>query len=119
MNIIKKFIKENQVIFNLFILSLIIIFLYIYTKDIPELFNYGEEVFNLIFQLSIAYIVSLIFYIIVNYIPEKKRNNRYKKIAFLQLSHPLGRHIRLFQYIYKSTLYSKPEEDYEYPLQMI
>ena len=117
---IKKFRKDNKTIFNIFILSMLIAILYIFISGyIPKLPSFIKEFINLIYQLSIAYIASLIFYIIVNYIPEKKKVERYRKVGFQQLSEPLKRHIRLFQYIYKSTLYKKPEQIYIYPYQML
>lgn len=71
---INRFIKRNILIFVLFIASTIIIASYIVTINLPELFVGAEHWYNLLFQLSIGYIINFMFYITQVYIPNNKRD---------------------------------------------
>lgn len=114
----KDFYKSNKIIFILLAISLIIIFAYIFSIDMPERFPFAKELFNLASQFSIAYVTSLIFYMIVNYIPEKRKRDKYRKIALNQLTSPIDRHIRIFQYMYKSVLQEKPKQQFKFVNQL-
>ncbi|MFA9378269.1 MAG: hypothetical protein ACERKZ_16225 [Lachnotalea sp.] len=70
---ISIFIKRNTLIFVFFIFSIIIIASYIVTINLPELFVGAEHWYNLLFQLSIGYIINFMFYITQVYIPNNKR----------------------------------------------
>lgn len=59
-------------------------------------------------QLSVAYVASFIFYIIVNYIPEQEKKRKYQGVAFKQLRYPLSNHLDLLVYMYKATIINKP-----------
>ncbi|TEB12297.1 hypothetical protein Psfp_03778 [Pelotomaculum sp. FP] len=74
MKAISKFIKRNTLIFAFFIVSVIIITSYIFTTNLPELFAGAEHWYNLLFQLSIGYIINFMFYITQIYIPNSKRD---------------------------------------------
>jgi hypothetical protein len=69
-----RFINRNTIIFIFFIVSIIIIVSYILTINLPELFVGAEHWFNLLFQLSIGYIINFLFYITQVYIPNNKRD---------------------------------------------
>lgn len=71
---ILQFIKNNTLIFVFFIISIGIIFLYIFTMDWAELFKGVELWFNLMFQLSVGYIINFMFYVTQVYIPNNKRD---------------------------------------------
>ena len=71
---ILQFIKNNTLIFVFFIISIGIIFLYIFTMDWAELFKGAELWFNLMFQLSVGYIINFMFYVTKVYIQNKKRD---------------------------------------------
>lgn len=76
MNKIKDFIKSNIVLSVGFIICLIIVSSYEYTKLIPEMFSGGDFIFSLFVQISLAYIGSFVFYIMQVYIPRKKEEER-------------------------------------------
>lgn len=71
---ISRFIKRNKLIFVFFIFSIVIIISYIVTINLPELFVGAEHWYNLLFQLSIGYIINFMFYITQVYIPNNKRD---------------------------------------------
>lgn len=71
---VSRFIKRNTLIFVFFIVSIIIIASYIVTINLPELFVGAEHWYNLLFQLSIGYIINFMFYITQVYIPNNKRD---------------------------------------------
>lgn len=50
---------------------LLIIILYEITDSIPELFKYGDFIFKLASDLSLAYLANFIFYIVQSYIPRE------------------------------------------------
>lgn len=75
---------------NLFIvlgcvISCLVIFSYIITSDLPELIHGIERWYNLAFQISIAYLVSSIFYYITVYIAGKKRKDRICCVVSLEV----------------------------------
>lgn len=84
---IKKFIEKNKLIFIFFIISLFIIVTYILTMDLPELFNGAEKWYNLLFQVSIGYIINFMFYITQIYIPNCQRDATVKKCISVRLNH--------------------------------
>jgi len=76
LEIFKQYIKENKVLNYILILTLIIIILspsfdkFISTLDSYDLYNYYLQTFV---NISLGFIVSLLFYIIVVFLPETKR----------------------------------------------
>lgn len=77
-NEIVKFYKGNRIVNFILVVSCIVIISFEITQDWPVLFglnvaavNYYYEIF---IDLSIGYIVSTIFYVLVVYYPERKRN---------------------------------------------
>lgn len=80
------FIKRNKLIFIFFVLSTIIIVSYIVTINLPELFLGVEHWYNLLFQLSIGYIINFIFYITQIYIPNNKRDLTVRKCIYARLN---------------------------------
>jgi hypothetical protein len=83
------FLLSKKITKNLFVLLLVISILSIIfikfspLKDMPspEFFPYGYELGEVVFDLSIGYIVSAIFYFLVVFIPEKKRNKSARVIV--------------------------------------
>jgi hypothetical protein len=71
---ISRFIKKNRLIFLFFFVSIIVIVSYLLTINSPELFVGAEHWYNLLFQLSIGYVINFIFYITQVYIPNNKRD---------------------------------------------
>lgn len=71
---VSRFIKLNKLIVIFFVASIIIIVSYILTMNLPSLFMGAEQWFNLLFQLSIGYIINFMFYITQVYIPNNNRD---------------------------------------------
>lgn len=71
-SVITQFVESNRIISILAFVSVIIILSYILTMDCPELFPGAERWFNLMFQLSIGFFTSFVFYITQIFIPEYK-----------------------------------------------
>ena len=74
--------KQNQILNILLLLSIIIIFCNnVYFNDIPELFSKGNEIGNIFSNLSLAYISSFIFYlVVVKYQENTDKKNIYATI---------------------------------------
>lgn len=63
-----------NVVFSIFGLTLLYLFLYkLWLLKVPELFTYAYELGEIFYQLSMAYIASFIFYLLVTYWPQKKQ----------------------------------------------
>lgn len=67
------------------VISLLIIVSYIVTSNIHELFAGGEVLFSTIYQLSLAYVASLIFYLVTIVIPREERKNRINPVIGIHL----------------------------------
>lgn len=88
-----KLVNNKKIIrflfWGAFIISVLLIILVKLTpfKDLPEpsWFNYGNEALEIIFNLSIGYIVSAIFYLIVVYYPDKEKKCKVEKAAMADL----------------------------------
>ncbi|MBU5227867.1 hypothetical protein KQI36_14630 [Clostridium senegalense] len=74
--------KNNKTINKFLLTSIIIAVSYILTSNIPEIFKGGENLYNLINNLSLAYIASYIFYAITIYYPNNKRKRKLHKYLF-------------------------------------
>lgn len=84
---IKRFYRQNRWICYICILSTIIVVLRISTMELPEIFNYGEEIFSLIYDLSLAVIGSVIFYYIVEFYSKDKIQEKYEKTTLKYLKY--------------------------------
>lgn len=74
--------KNNKTINNLLLISIIIAMSYIFTSSIPEVFRYGEQLYSLLNNISLAYIASYIFFAITVYSPNKKRKIKLHRYLF-------------------------------------
>ena len=79
------FIKRNTLISAFFIISIVIITSYYLTLDSPELFRGAEQWFNLLFQLSVGYIINFMFYITQVYAPNNKRDSIARRNVSMRL----------------------------------
>ena len=79
------FIKRNTLISAFFIISIVIITSYYLTLDLPELFRGAEQWFNLLFQLSVGYIINFMFYITQVYVPNNKRDSIARRNVSMRL----------------------------------
>lgn len=85
MNKIKKFYAHNKGLSLLGLLSLIISISYIVSIDWPEWYNGLGNIFEFVYNLCLAYLGSLIFYIIQVYIPDVKRKKEIRRKLFRYL----------------------------------
>lgn len=70
--LILKFCKSNVILSILGSIAILFIIFYYITYDIPELWYNAHILVDIIFQLSLALVASLIFYIFQVYIPMEK-----------------------------------------------
>jgi hypothetical protein len=70
-----KFIKANKIIFIGSCIAFGVILSYIFSMNLHEWFEGAELWFNLLFQLSMGYLISLIFYVMQVYLPGIKRTD--------------------------------------------
>lgn len=81
----------KTVLVLLTIISFFVIYLIkILWGNIPEKFQYGSEIGDIVFNLCIGYITSFLFYVLVVWIPEYQTNKRIKKIIQEPLNSVLG-----------------------------
>lgn len=66
-----RFIKQNKVITACFVISFVVISLYIVSLNETEWFPHAGDWFNVLFQLSIGFVINFIFYVTQVYIPRK------------------------------------------------
>lgn len=77
----KKFLKDNKSLSVLAIIALATIFIYILSVYFPQKFPNTDTWLELLFQLSIGYIINFIFYILQVYLPRLKMEiNMFKHI---------------------------------------
>lgn len=77
----RRFYKQNKMLCYICVASIMVVVLRIGTMDVPELFNYGEEIFALMYDLSLTVIGSVIFYYIVDfYSRDRIRENNEEKM---------------------------------------
>ncbi|WP_294405311.1 hypothetical protein [uncultured Clostridium sp.] len=80
-----KFYKSNKIISNFFFVAFICTISYILTLDKPEIKPGIEKWYNLLFQLSVGYIINFFFYVTQVYLPEEKRMSSINKCIFKKL----------------------------------
>lgn len=86
----KKFIKSNKLLTISAIISIIFITVYQYTKDLPEYIQHMGPIYDIMNNLTLAYVGSFIFYILQVYIPERKNNikiNSFIKNKIVTIEH--------------------------------
>jgi hypothetical protein len=84
---IKKFITKQKLLFGLFCLSLISSLLIVAPLSrIPEKFEYGSELGKFVYDISIGYIISYIFYYLVVFLKNERDRQNVNYRASLQTS---------------------------------
>lgn len=68
----KLFVKENKLISVIFGVSVVVILLYVLSIDIPEILPHAGDWFDILFQLSIGFVINFMFYVTQVYIPRIK-----------------------------------------------
>ena len=81
----KLFVKENKLISVIFGVSVVVILLYVLSIDIPEILPHAGDWFDILFQLSIGFVINFMFYVTQVYIPRIKNNKR-KRLIIRRLS---------------------------------
>ena len=76
----KLFVKENKLISVIFGVSVVVILLYVLSIDIPEILPHASDWFDILFQLSIGFVINFMFYVTQVYIPRIKNNKRKRLI---------------------------------------
>lgn len=69
----KVFINDNKILTILCIIAVIIIILHFISLDLPEWWKHAGDLFEIIYQLSLAIIANLLFSIFQMYIPQRKQ----------------------------------------------
>ena len=77
---LKKFIEHNKLISLFCVLSIVFILIFIFTNRMSEKFIFGYELMTLGYDVAIATIAAVIFYILQVYIPSKKNKKEIKNI---------------------------------------
>ncbi|HBE9443338.1 TPA: hypothetical protein STZ03_003682 [Clostridioides difficile] len=101
---VKLFILSNKILTLTFCIATVIFVSYEVTKDLPEIIPYGEFIFNLFSQLSLAFMGCFVFYIMQVYIPERKRKKVTNNILANKIEYILIRMIEPAQCITNSIL---------------
>lgn len=82
----KRFIKENKIITAIFLICFTIVLAYLLSLDLPEWFRHANDLFNIICQLSIGFIINFIFYVTQVYIPKRKKEKTCFNVISIRLS---------------------------------
>lgn len=82
----KRFYQSNKILTQIFIFVIVISLSYIMSMKMPEWFNGAELWFNLVFQLSIGFIINFMFYVTQVYIPNSKKDKLIKECINIRLS---------------------------------
>lgn len=84
---IKTFIKKYRVLFLLFLISLIASFLITFPlSKVPEIFEFGSELGKYVYDISIGYVVSYIFFFLVVFLKEENDKKHVNERVSLQCS---------------------------------
>lgn len=76
MSMVKIFFKNHKNTTVIFIICMVVYLSYQITIDLPELISGIDIIYRLLSDLSLAYMGSFIFYIVITYIPEQKRQQK-------------------------------------------
>ena len=82
----KEFIAKNKIIFSCFCVATLIGVVYILTMDQEEWFPYAGDWFDLIFQLSVGFIINFIFFVTQIYIPQYKQNREANRCIYIRIN---------------------------------
>ncbi len=70
---IEIFINDNKMLTILCTIAVIIIVLYYVSMDLPEWWTHAGDLFEIIYQFSLAIIANFLFFIFQTYIPQRKQ----------------------------------------------
>lgn len=70
MSFMKKLYIRHKGMTILCFISIILMVLYLITLDVPEWFHSGGQLFEVLFQISIGYLINYIFFIVNVYVPK-------------------------------------------------
>jgi len=103
-----NFMSVNRGITLLFIISVGVYVVYNILIEPSEIFIEAKFWLNFLSDISLAIIASFIFYIFIEYIPSKRKEEKFTRIVMNQLKHPITQQVRLLIYIYKASISEKP-----------
>lgn len=116
----RRFIKENKLISIFLMFSIAIIISYILTINLPPLFTGADNWFNLLFQLSIGYIINFVFYITQVYIPNNKRDLTVRQCISARLNNTVDNMRASISYLAQIYLENHTGDEYtDYELKQL
>lgn len=107
----KEFIKSNKIISGCFGVSIVVCFLYILSLDKEEWFPHAGDWFNLLFQLSVGFIINFIFYVTQVYIPQYKQRMEASRCIGIRISEIVGHMREIFSHLGGKNMDHYDEED--------
>ncbi len=100
----KKFISRYKLLFWLFVFFALTAFLIaVPLSTIPELFKYGGAIGKIIYDISIGYVVSYIFFYLVVFLKEEKDRNNINHRISLQTTFIVLDGYSLFDQVFHSA----------------
>ena len=95
----KYFLKTNKTISSCFGISLLICVIYILSLDEEEWFPHAGDWFNLLFQLSVGFIINFAFYVTQIYIPQYKQNIEANRCISIRISEIVAHMREIFSHL--------------------
>ena len=92
-----KFIKHNKVITACFVVSFVIISLYIFSLNETEWFPHAGDWFNVLFQLSIGFVINFFFYVTQVYIPRQNLSQQANRCIHERIKNVIRRMDEIFR----------------------
>ena len=82
----KLFFKENRLISFVFAFSVLSVVIYTLTLEESEWFPHAGDWFNILFQLSIGFIINFMFYVTQVYVPRIKQNKQAYSCIYIRVT---------------------------------
>ena len=95
----RRFIKQNKVITACFVVSLAVISLYIFSLSETEWFPHAGDWFNVLFQLSIGFVINFFFYVTQVYIPRQNLSQQANRCIHERIKNVIRRMDDIFRRI--------------------
>lgn len=117
----KQFLKSNKTISVCFGISILVCFLYILSLDKKEWFPHAGDWFNLLFQLSVGFIINFIFYVTQVYIPQYKQKMEVSRCIEIRIAEIVGHMREIFLHLGKKYMgnYDEDKISDEYMLELL
>lgn len=102
--VVTRFVKDNKALTAGFGISIVLCILHILSIKKEEYFPHAGEWFNLVFQLSVGFIINFIFYLTQVYIPRYKENKEIKKCIKARIESVINKMERIFDVLGKNCM---------------